>query len=250
MLASIALAHGVRDWSFQTPLAAPFDRTIETGHVHHALSRFPGDARFRLARAIALASRNAITDERDTPRDGARAEPMTTGAIVVGPAFLNSMSQRNRGRLGEYVRQELEALLADETVGSEARLRLGYLHWVRGDEREALAAETAAADAAKDPDVRYVANFLAAQAAQALGDLPAAETRYRAALSARPYSQSATLGLAALLYLRGEGREAYDIVAASQSNLPRDDDPWRLFLYGDFRKLPALVTELRRQVTP
>ena len=251
MLASMALAHGARDWSFlQTPIAAPSDRTVQTGHVHHALARFPDDPRFRLARAIALASRNAVTDERDAPRAGDRAMPTRTGAIVIGPDFLNSVMQRNRTRLGDYVKQELESLTADESVGSEARVRLGYLHWVRGDEHDALVVEAAAADAAKEPDVRYVANFLAAQAAQALGDLSAAETRYRAALSARPYSQSATLGLAALLYLRGEAREAYEIVVAAQSNLPRDDDPWRMFLYGDFPKLPALVAGLRKRVTP
>ena len=249
MLASIALAHGVRDWSFlQTPLAAPSDRTAQTGHGHHALTRFSDDPRFHLARVVALASRNVVTEERDAPRDGARATPMP--GVVIGPAFLNSMMQRNRTRLSDYVKQELEALAADQIVGSEARVRLGYLHWVQGDEREALAALSAAADVAKDPDVRYVANFLAAQAAQALGDLPAAEARYRAALAARPYSQSAALGLATLLYLRGEAKEAYEIVAASRANLPRDDDPWRMFLYGDFPKLPALVSELRRRVTP
>lgn len=249
MLTSIALAHGVRDWSFlQAPLAAPSDRTVQTGHGHHALTRFPDDPRFRLARAVALASRNAVTEERDAPRDGARATPMP--GVVIGPAFLNSMTQRSRTRLSDYVKQELEALATDEIVGSEARVRLGYLHWVQGNEREALAAQSAAADAAKDPDVRYVANFLAAQAAQAMGDLPAAEARYRAALAARPYSQSATLALAALLYLRGDAREAYEMVAASRANLPRDDDPWRMFLYGHFSKLPALVSELRRRVTP
>jgi tetratricopeptide (TPR) repeat protein len=251
MLASMALAHGVRDWSFlQTPIAAPSERTVQTGHVHHALARFPDDPQFRLARAIALASRNAVTDERDAPRAGDRAMPTKTGAIVIGPDFLNSVMQRNRSRLGDYVKQELESLAADESVGSEARVRLGYLHWVRGDEHDALVVEAAAADAAKEPDVRYVANVLAAQAAQALGDLSAAETRYRAALGARPYSQSATLGLASLLYLRGEAKEAYEIVAAAQSNLPRDDDPWRMFLYGDFPKLPALVGELRKRVNP
>ena len=249
MLASMALAHGVRDWSFlQTPIAAPSERTVQTGHVHHALARFPDDPRFRLARATALASRNAVTDERGAPRDGTRTEPAP--AVIIGPAFLNSMSQRNRTRLGDYVKTELDALASDELVGGEARVRLGYLHWVRGDDKEALAVANAAADSAKDPDVRYVANFLAAQVAQASGDLGAAEARYRAALGVRPYSQSATLALAALLYQRGEAREAYDIVAASRANLPRDDDPWRLFLYGDFPKLQGLVTELRRQVTP
>ena len=249
MLASIALAHGVRDWTFLlSPLTAAFDRTNPIGHVEHALARFPDDAQFRLARATTLASRNAVTNERGSPRDGARAEPAP--AVVIGPAFLNSMAQRRGARLADYVKAELEALVPDERFGGEARLRLGYLHWVRDEERETLAAANAAAESAKDPDVRYIANFLAAQAAQASGDLAAAEARYRAALAVRPYSQSATLALAALLYQRGEAREAYDIVAASRTNLPRDDDPWRLFLYGDFSKLPALVAELRRRVTP
>jgi hypothetical protein len=249
MLASIALAHGVRDWPFlQPPPAAVPDRTDQIGHVQHALARFPNDPQFRLARATTLASRNAVTDERGSPRDGARTEPAP--AVVIGPAFLNAMAQRRVARVSEYVKTELEALVSDERVGSEAHLRLGYLHWVRGDEREALAAMSAAAESAKDSDVRYIANFLAAQVAQASGDLAAAEARYRAALATRPYSQSATLALAALLYQRGEAREAYDIVAASRANLPRDDDPWRLFLYGDFLKLPRLVTELRRRVTP
>ena len=249
MLASMALAHGVRDWTFlQSPLAAPSDRTVQIGHVHHALARFPDDLRFRLARATALASRNAVTDERGAPRDGTRTEPAP--AVIIGPAFLNSMSQRNRTRLGDYVKTELEALTSDALVGGEARVRLAYLHWVRGDDDAALAAARAAADSAKDPDLRYVANFLVAQVAQAKGDLAAAEARYRAALGVRQYSQSATLALAALLYQRGEAREAYDIVAASRTNLARDDDPWRLFLYGNFSKLPGLIIELRRRVTP
>lgn len=249
MLASMALAHGVRDWTFlQSPLAAPSDRTVQIGHVHHALARFPDDLRFRLARATALASRNAVTDERGAPRDGTRTEPAP--AVIIGPAFLNSMSQRNRTRLGDYVKTELEALTSDALVGGEARVRLAYLHWVRGDDDGALAAASAAADSAKDPDLRYVANFLVAQVAQAKGDLAAAEARYRAALGVRQYSQSATLALAALLYQRGEAREAYDIVAASRTNLARDDDPWRLFLYGNFSKLPGLIIELRRRVTP
>jgi uncharacterized protein HemY len=140
--------------------------------------------------------------------------------------------------------------VADPSVGTEARLRLGYLHWVRGDAAEALTAQRAVAEAAQDPDLRYLANFLAAQAAQALGDFRAAEMRYAAALSARPHSQSATLGLAALLYSRGEAKQAYDLVAASRDGRPRDDDPWRMFLYGDFAKLPVLVGELRRVVQP
>ena len=247
MLASIALAGGVRDWTFlQVPFSARPDAKLDQGHIHHALARFPGDSRFRLVRAFAFGSRNLITSERGAPGSTERAP----GPIVVGPAFLNLNLQRSRTRATDYARQELEALFADASVGAEARMWTGYFHWVAGDDREALALQRDAAAAATEPDVTYLTHFLAAQAAQALGELPAAESHYRSALAARPHSQSATLGLSALLYARGEGREAYDLVAASRSNLPRDDDPWRMVLYGDFRKLPALVGELRRKVAP
>ena len=245
MLASIALAGGVRDWTFlQVPFSPRPDAKLDQGHIHHALVRFPGESRFRLVRAFAFGSRNLITSERSAP--GSTERP--PGPIVVGPAFLNLNLQRNRTRATDYARQELEALFEDAAVGAEARMWVGYLHWVAGDDQEALAQQRDAAAAATDPDVKYLTHFLAAQAAQALGELPAAESHYRSALAARPHSQSATLGLSALLYARGEGREAYDLVAASRSNLPRDDDPWRMILYGDFLKLPALVGELRRKV--
>jgi hypothetical protein len=245
MLASIALVGGVRDWMFlQVPFSARPDAKLDQGHIHHALARFPGESRFRLVRAFAFGARNLITSERGAP--GSTERP--PGPIVVGPAFLNLNLQRSRTRATDYAIQELEALFADASVGAEARMWAGYLHWVAGDDGEALALQRDAAAAATAPDVKYLTHFLAAQAAQALGDLPAAEAHYRSALEARPHSQSATLGLSALLYARGEGREAYDLVAAARSKLPRDDDPWRMFLYGDFMKLPSLVGELRRRV--
>ena len=245
MLASIALVGGVRDWTFlQVPFSPRPDAKLDQGHIHHAMARFPGESRFRLVRAFAFAARNLITSERGAP--GSTERP--PGPIVVGPAFLNLNLQRSRTRATDYARQELEALFADASVGAEARMWVGYLHWVAGDDGEALAQQREASAAATEPDVKYLTHFLAAQAAQALGELPAAESHYRSALAARPHSQSATLGLSALLYARGEGREAYDLVAASRSNLPRDDDPWRMILYGDFPKLPALVGELRRKV--
>ena len=130
-----------------------------------------------------------------------RTKPIAADPGIFGPqvpAILAALEQRRSGAF-EYAKEALEALVSDASVGAEARIRLGYLHRVRGNDDQALAAERVAADAANDPDLKYVANFIAAQSAQALGDLAAAETHYRAALNARPHSQSATLGLAALL---------------------------------------------------
>jgi tetratricopeptide (TPR) repeat protein len=252
MLASIALAGGVRDWTFlQTPLSPPSERSGERGHVHHALARVPDEPRFRLARAVALASRFAVTSERDTFGAGTRTEPVPSSLvnIVVAPGAIVSPVERRRTTPLEYVKQQFGALVSDPSVGDEARIRAAYVYWVRGEEHAALAVGEVA-DRTKDPDLKYVAHFLAGQAAQVLGDPVAAETHYTAALDARPHSQSATLALSTLYYLRGEARQAYDLVAASRSGRPRDDDPWRMLLYGDFTRLPMLVAELRRQVRP
>jgi hypothetical protein len=253
MLASIALANGVRDWTFlQSPLARPTEKTVQRGHAHHAIARFPDEPRFRLARVVALASRNMVTGEMDAPRNGTRTEQMTDPLIrmIEGPSFVVSALEQRRATLTDYVKGELEAVAANAAVADEARLRLGYLLWVRGDEQGAFAVQRAAAESAQDPDLKYLAHFLAAQAAQALGDLRAAETHYTGALAARPHSQSATLGLATLLYVRGEAKEAYDLVEAARAERPRDDDPWRMFLYGNFAQLPALVGDLRQRVRP
>ena len=45
---------------------------------------------------------------------------------------------------------------------------------------------------------------------------------------------------------RGDGEAAYALIAQSPFG---DDAPWRLFLYGDFPRLPRLIAELRRGVT-
>ena len=82
--------------------------------------------------------------------------------------------------------------------------------------------------------------FIAAQAAQALGALVDAEDLYGKALDARPNSQSATIGLAALQFLRGDAGAAYDAIERARVERPHDDDPWRMFLYGSYPELPEI----------
>ena len=162
MLASIALAGGVRDWTFlQTPLSRPTQKTIERGHVHHAIARLPDEPRFRLARAIALASRHAVTGEMETPRDGTRTSQIANPLVrlIEAPSFVLSTLEQRRTTLVDYAREVLESLLSDTGVGDEARLRLGYLYWVRGDKEEALAAQRAVAVTTHDSDLRVPREF-------------------------------------------------------------------------------------------
>jgi tetratricopeptide (TPR) repeat protein len=245
LLASVALAGGVRDWAFlQGPLS---QRTQTRGHLVHAMARFPDEPRFRLARAVALAARLAVLPEMDAPREGQQTGPAPTADVMrlVGPGVI---IMDGRAAQMEYARQQLTSLIADPAVGPEARMRLAYLDLRDRTYQDALARAREAGEAATDPDIKYAARYLAAQAAQALGDLTGAEALLTSALEVRPHSQSATLALAALRYRRGDAEPAYGLIETAFRERPTDDDPWRMFLYGDFARLPSLVAELRRQI--
>jgi hypothetical protein len=244
--ASFALAGGVRDWSFLlTPLTAPTPRTRLSGHALHALARLPDDPHARLARAVAAASRNIVADEMDVPRIDERTSqaPM----LPMNPYLAELVASRTQSSL-VYAQQLFVALLDDPVVGPEARMRLGYLFWRSGQYDQAIAAELGAAEATTDADLRYRAYYTAGLAAQSAGNLAEAEALYSRALEARPQSQSATIALAALQFLRGDAGSAYDAIESSRTGRPRDDDPWRLFLYGDYPQLGARIVDLRKSV--
>ena len=278
-MASIALAQGVRDTGFLLPpvpfspaLAAaaklnriPTDTTA--GHLAAALSRFPNDPEFRLANAVALAARYEITTDA-APRSPAagggssdlgpervtgRSTSRGSGAPSPMPVSPTS-AQINRNRYAELppIVSELEAVANDPaasvTVRTEARIRLGYIHWATGDNERALAALTAAGESAPSADLRYLAHYLAGVVLELLADTEGAMRAYEAALAARPHSQSASLKLAVLRQLRGDASGAHALAQDSLDARPADADPWRQFLYGHYPQFPALMAEVRRQV--
>ena len=248
MLASVALAGGVRDWVFlHSPLSPPGPRTQIRGHVLHALERFPDESRFRLARAEAIASRLAVLPEMQAPREGEITGPAPTMDVLARNNAMPFITDL-RASQTEYAKKHLSDLIDDPAVGPEARMRLAYLDFRSGAYGTAMNQALKAADAATDADVRYVALYLGAQAAQALGNLAGAEAFLRSALDVRPHSQSAAIGLAALTYRRGEAEPAYALIDSTFRERAGDDDPWRMFLYGDFTRLPGLIGELRQQI--
>jgi hypothetical protein len=258
MLATVALAGGVRNWTFLlSPITAPRPRTRVQGHVIHALERFPDEPRLHLARAMAIASRHLVMEEMDAPRAGERTGPVrprfepagANASRIVTPSIVGIEELLRPS--SAYAKQELAALAADSTVGAEARMRLAYLHLQSGAYESAGTEAAAAASTSTDGDIRYLAHFIAGQAAQTRGELSSAESHYRSALEARPRAQSATLALAALVHARGDANAAYALVAVAQEpRPPAAPDPWRAFMYGDFPRLPMLIAELRRLVAP
>lgn len=245
--ATFALAGGVRDWSFLiTPLTPPTPRTRMSGHVLHTLARIPDDPHARLARAVAAASRHIVAEEMDAPRADERTSQVPS-LPPLRPFVAEMVASRVQTSL-VYAQQQFIALLEDPVVGPEARMRLGYLLWRADQHEQALAAELEAADAAQDANLRYLAYFIAGLTSQSAGSLPEAEALYAKALEARPDSQSAALALAALQYLRGDAGAAYDAIEASRTKRAHDDDPWRLFLYGDYPQLGARIADVRKSV--
>ncbi len=226
LLAAAALAGGVRDRRLlHVPPYPPATRTQAQGLIDRALSRFPDDAALRLEQAIASAARF------DQVVDGLRAAPQPI---------------RFQPRAGEAdAAAMLAALVDDAAVGPEARLRLGYLHWVMGRDQDAAEALTDAAVRATDRDLKYTAEFVLGWTALQRGDLAAARAALTAALETRPHAQSAAVALAAIDLKEGEAARAYERARASLDDKAAADDPWRFFLYGHHPQLSARIAELR-----
>jgi tetratricopeptide (TPR) repeat protein len=253
--ASVSLASGVREWGFLHQPRVGTDPFGESkGHVGHALARFPADARLRLARAQSMASRYEATTEQGVPREGTRLEfpappipTITVNGVTIGQPRTTASIRRSAQRLATL--KELSDLANDPVVGATARTRLAYLDWTVGDYADALTGAIAAADQASNADDRYLARYVAGLAAQSSGLVSQAESQFRAALEARPHSQSAAIALAALLFQRGDAAGAYALSQDSLTKMKTDDDPWRLFQYGDFPQLKAKIQAMRNAFT-
>src|SRR6185436_12763107 len=85
--AAVAAASGVRDWGFLvTALDARQPFGLGTGMLNRALERFPDDPRFRLDRAIAVASRFNVTTDGE-PRSGASSLTAASAGVPALSGF-------------------------------------------------------------------------------------------------------------------------------------------------------------------
>jgi tetratricopeptide (TPR) repeat protein len=202
-------------------------------HAAHVRARFPDESRFGLAQAFVLETR--------APR-----EPLIVGPNPSGTRTATRAAERARLLTLEAI-SALEPWLDDPEVGAEARLRTGYLRFRGGDAAGALEAFDQAARA-DDPFVRYLAFFLAGRIHDRQGAPEPADAAYRHALEVLPGAQSAAIALSARLFLDDRPDEAYAVVDAAARVTPVPIDPWRVYGYGEFRRWPVLVRELRALV--
>ena len=219
-LAAVAVAERGEDFEFL--IGSPFEERgtgaeEELQYLPPVLKRFPREPRFQLAQAIALSWRSWTAPRRSTQ-----------GTKEAAAAF--------------------DALGKDDMVGGEAMVRLGDLRLRLGRTDDARQLFAKAEAATRDPYLIYLARFLTGQADEKDHRTDEAVAAYRRALVAMPRVQSASVALAAQLFLKDQRAEAGAIIDATMASHPQPVDPWRTFADGDDRFWPQLIARLRQEI--
>jgi tetratricopeptide (TPR) repeat protein len=227
-LAAVGIAQGAYDTAPFISAAAPKFPVEARFHtvslVSDAVLRFPVEDRFHLAGAIAreLASWRAVQ-------------------------FAPRLNPRNDGKniLRELVKA-FEPLLARASIRAEVHLRLGQTYLRLGQPKAALEHLERVVPLAKDPFLRYLANYMSGKAREAMADAAGAEADYRRALEIVPRAQSASFALAALAFDRDARDQAHALVESAISGQTMAPDPWRAYQAADFRFWTSFAELVRK----
>jgi hypothetical protein len=200
-----------------TPLA------IFEEQLGFAERRFPGDPRWRMARAW-LAELFALGEHSRHP-------PLDAAAVVPADA----------ARL-------YEACLKTPELVAEARLHLAFIRLVEGQAEPALAQLQYVDAATTDGDLRSLGHLFRGWAMSRLGRSSDAIAAYQLAYDAQPEGQTAALFLATELFLSGRRSDAVAVNNRTLAGNNGDDDPWRMFYQGEYRRLAPLLIQLREAI--
>jgi tetratricopeptide (TPR) repeat protein len=209
-LAAVALVQGAQDSS---PL------------INDAILRFPAEDRFHLAEAIARELHSWRLVQYAQRGEFGKTSPNTILRDVV---------------------KAFEPLLARPSIRAEVHLRLGQTYLRLDQPKVALEHLERVEPLAKDPFLRYLANYGSGKAREAMGDAAGAEAAYRRALEIFPRAQSASFAYAALAFDRDAREEAHAVVDAALSGQAPAADPWRVYQAADFRFWTPFVELMRR----
>jgi len=150
--------------------------------------------------------------------------------------------------LRDAVRKYVVAARVPETT-AEANVRAGWVLFqlrAYGDALETI--DRAHPEA--DPVLAYWQHLFRGRILEALDRVGDAEVAYRAALEARPYAQSAGVGLAMTLFKLNRPGEAIAAARMAREQPPDLVDPWWIYLRGDARFIPQWRTDLRSRLRP
>ena len=199
----------------------------------HALSRFPEEDRFHLARVIDL----ELASWRLVHMQQHMASVRSGG----------SGASAGSGTLRELARA-FEKLLPRQSIAADVHLRLGQTYLRLGRFDDALKQLNQVETRTNDPFLIYLARYCTGVARRGSGDLPGAAQAFRAALDVVPDAQSAALALASLTLAGDNPAEAYALVRSSVVHAMDVSDPWRRYQEAEYRLWHSYVSVLRRQV--
>jgi tetratricopeptide (TPR) repeat protein len=157
--------------------------------------------------------------------------------------------RRTSESLSHEAEQAFRRALAVSPGLAEARLRLARVLHELGRNDEALGTLSPLLERGSDPWVSYLARLFAGAACERLGRPAEAAAHYSVAVAIGPACQSARVALSHAL--RRAGDRTGSVVAAAEVARLRPvpgGDPWWDYRYGQARRLPERLLELRREV--
>ncbi|HYN06784.1 MAG TPA: tetratricopeptide repeat protein [Vicinamibacterales bacterium] len=232
--ASIALIEGRQAWTILTGATS--------NHLAHARTRFPDNTPFKLAEAV---SAEATADDASVrPADRGMVIDRLWGEMLDQPSDKGSKA----AALLEQAAATLEGLVSDETVGAEARLRLGFIHLRLGRREQALQQFKQVEGVPRDAALKYLGLLFSGWTLARDGRTDEAIAAYRAALEVIPRARSATTLLTMLLVMNHKLGDA-EMVTDAFMNAPLTvEDPWRTYQLGSYRSYQGLIDQLREAI--
>ncbi len=222
------------------------ERELAQGHLAHATARFPTEARFALAEAMAA-------DARHWEVGGFGGDPNLRGGLMAGevdPSSAAQLEARDVLRLPGLlaVAERYEALTPDVDLGAEAHLRAALVRFRLAERDAALTHLRAVLEATTDTSLRHLAHLLTGAIRERQGRDADAIAAYRAALDAVPRAQAATTLLAARLLSAGRHGEAAALADTFFDGGAPPADPWLAYRWGNAELPTALLARLRAEI--
>jgi tetratricopeptide (TPR) repeat protein len=232
--ASIALIEGRQAWTILTGATS--------SHLAHARERFPANTHFKFAEAVGA----------ETTADDGANRPADRGMVIdrLWSEMLDQPSDQSSkaAALLQQAATTLETLVPDETVGAEARLRLGFIHLRLGRHEQALQQFTQVVSVTSDAQLKYLGHLFSGWTLARDGRTDEAIAAYRAALELIPRARSATTLLTMLLVMNHKLGDAETVTDAFLSTPMTVEDPWRTYPQGSYRSYQRLIDQLHEAI--
>jgi tetratricopeptide (TPR) repeat protein len=177
----------------------------------------------------------------------------------LGPLRLDSSASRigalrddpqlggSEGRIAKAI-AAFQPLLSEPALSGEVELRIGYLELRRKQWREAAVRFDSARLKATEPTLHAIADYFAGWAYEQQNRPDDAIVAYRRAHAITPLMRNLTTRLSALLFLRGDRADAYELLDPAINARPAPTDLLFVFERADARFVPEWLAAIRKAI--